>query len=363
MTLSYHDIPDWPRLRERYLAYWRNEVADSAIIAHVQNPIPSPPSPEPWMEADSEDKYLDPAKLFALKRWQRSTWHWHGDLFPYTQPAYGPNIFTGFCGGRPVFGAHTVWHEPVIASLDEAERIHFDPDNRWWRLHLETVAYFVEHCRGEIQLGMTDLGGPTDWISALMGTENFLIATIEQPDAMRAFALRLAEECCAAFDLLYPQLSRYNDGIVNWMPCWSDGPLATVQDDMAINFSPALYGKVFLPAVRCLAAHAPRAVLHWHDGCAAQLAPLLAVPEITLVQYGHDPNTGSFRAHLPAMRRIQAAGKRLFISCVAAEDAEFFLAHLDPRSLMMIIDTDSDDASARMLDDLPRWTARRLTEL
>ncbi|MEI6422965.1 MAG: hypothetical protein WCP55_12160, partial [Lentisphaerota bacterium] len=62
---------------------------------------------------------------------------------------------------------------------------------------------------------LPDFGGPADWISTFMGTENFLIAYIEEPDKMRDFALRLADECNEAFDITYDIISRANDGAHN----------------------------------------------------------------------------------------------------------------------------------------------------
>jgi len=154
-------------------------------------------------------------------------------------------------------------------------------------------------------------------------------------------------------------LSRF--WICYWMPCWSDRRMGTVQDDMAINFSPAMYREVFRPALREMAAHTEHTVLHWHDGCAHHLDALLEVDEIDLIQYGHDPNSPPFREGLANMRKIQAAGKRLFISCVEAEDVEFFIDRLDPRGLMMIINTANDAVSRRMIEKVREWTSRRLT--
>lgn len=361
----YSQIPDWPHLRERYLAFWNNEVRDDAVIAHIQNPNPNAPKtpPEPWMAEASERKCLDPEKLYAMKAWRRTAWNWHADLFKYEIPTYGPNTFAGFCGGKVVFGADTVWHEPVISSADEFDKLRFDPGIRYWKALLESLDYAVANLAGKVHLGLPDFGGPTDWISTLMGTENFLIACVETPEKVRDFSLRLAEECNRAFDIAYARIAPANDGSVNWMPVWHPGRMGTVQDDMAINFSPEMYAEIFLPALRRMAAHTEAAVLHWHDGCAHHLDALLQSEEIGLIQFGHDPNTGPFRAFLQPMRRIQAAGKKLFISCVEAEDAEFFIDSLDPRGLMMIINTADDEASRKMADDVRRWTARRLVGL
>lgn len=360
---AFSRIPDWPALRRRWTGYWNNEVPDNRILAHVQNPNPERPPPDPWMTRAGETDYLAPHRLYALAEWRQTGWNWHADLFRYKTPSYGPNLFIGFCGAPVRFGPDTVWHEPCLSSLDRSDAVHFDCDNRYWKAHLETVAWFAERCTGRELLGMTDFGGPADWISACMGTERFLVSSLEQPEAMREFALRLVREWREAWQTVTDLIAPRTDGYVNWMPVWSDGPMTTVQDDIAVNFSPELYADVFLPALREMAASAPRAVLHWHDGCRQHIDALLAAPEFSLIHYGHDPNTGPFPSRLPEMKQIQAAGKRLFISCVDAPDAEFFVRNLDPRGLMMIVNTASDDASRRMHERLGEWTARRLSEL
>jgi hypothetical protein len=360
---DYARIPDWAHLRERYLAAWEKRVLDDRIMAHIQNPTFGRPEPEPWMLEASADKYLDPAKLLKLTTWRRTAWHWQIDLFEYRVPSYGPNVFIGFCGAQPVFGENTVWHDPLISSLDEADKVHFDEDNRYWRAHLEALYYFSEHCAGDVQLAATDFGGPTDWIAAVMGTENFLMETIARPEEMRDFALRLVAECNQAYDLMYPIVTSRNDGICDWIPIWSDRPMGTVQDDMAINFSPAMYQEVFMPAIRLMAAHTEHTVLHWHDGAAQHLDNLLKVDEIDLVQFGHDPNSPPYLELLPLMQRIQAVGKVLFIGIVEAKDAESFLMNLDPRGLYMIIETTDDEATLRMEEKVRQLTRQRLDEL
>lgn len=355
---SFTRIPDWQNLRKRYGSVWINQ-GDGVVIAHIQNPNPNRPEPETWMVEASDEKYLNPEKFYKLSCWRRTSWNWHADLFQYVLASYGPNVFVGFCGGQPVFGADTVWHDPVINSLDEADKIHFDEDNYYWKIHLETVQYFSEKCAGQKLLGMTDFGGPADWISTLMGTEKFLFASIEEPEKMRNFALRLVQECSRAYDILYPMIISRNDGLVNWMPVWFDGRLGTIQDDMAINFSPEMYKEIFAPAMREQAAHTERTVLHWHDGCAHHLDTFLNIDEIDLIQYGHDPNTGPFRGKINDMKAIQSTGRALFISCIDACDAKFFIDNLKPSGLFMIIDTTSDEESKKMEENVNKWVEER----
>ena len=138
--------------------------------------------------------------------------------------------------------------------------------------------------------------------------------------------------------------------------------MGTVQDDMAINFSPAMYQEVFMPAIRLMAAHTEHTVLHWHDGAAQHLDNLLKVDEIDLVQFGHDPNSPPYLELLPLMQRIQTWA-RCFSSGSEKPRAENFLMNLDPRGLYMIIETTDDEATLRMEEKVRQLTLQRLDEL
>lgn len=363
--MKYSKIPNWEDLKKRYNAFWDENLKSNGIIAHIQNP--SPPEaqrePENWMIEASESKYLDPEKLYKMKAWRQSFWNWHADLFQYGMPSYGPNTFIGFCGGRVEFGKDTTWHEPSINSTDEFYKINFDTENRYWKALLESIEYHIEYLSQEEQLAMPDFGGPADWISSLLGTENFLLACIDEPDKIRDFALRLAEESNIAFNIVYGIMKEKNDGCSNWMPVWSPFKMPTLQDDVAVNISPEMYAEIFLPAQRAILSNGEKNVLHWHDASAHHIKWISREKKIDMVQFGHDPNTGNFRKQIEYMKTLQASGKKLFISCVEANDVEFFINNLDPMALMMIINTESDAESEIMESNVKKWTERRLEKI
>jgi len=346
---------DWTRLRDRYEAFWAGVVPpDGRVIAHVQHLNARPDAPPPWMRQPGEAKYLDPPKLLALKRWRAHLLCRLHDHFPRISPDFGPNMFAAFIGAKAVFGADTVWFEPVAPDLDQAERLHFEPDGRLYRTYLAALDYFLEHRRPDEWVTNTDSGGVGDWLAACMGTEPFLIATIQQPDRMRELALRLARECNQALEGAFERLQRQG-WWVNWMPVGSVEPYPTIQDDMAVNFSPELYRDVFGPALQEQARFRGRGLLHWHDASAHHVDTLAGLDGIQVIQYGHDPNTGPFRGQIDAMRALQAADKRLLLACVDPPDAAFFLENLDPAKLLLVVETSGQEESRRMSDFLAAW--------
>jgi hypothetical protein len=363
--VKFSRIPNWDKLRERYLAHWRHEVLDSMIIAHIQNPVVEEerPVPEDWMLNPGKQDYTDPERLYKLSEWRRTAYSHHTDLFRYKICGYGPNIFAGFCGAKVEFGKTTTWHEPVISSIDEADKIHFDPDGEYWKIYVDLYQYFVKKCRGTEHLGIPDFGGPGDWIAACVGTEAMLIECAMKPDAMRDFALRLAEESIQAYEILYGMMSKERDGDCNWLPIWSEKKLTSVQDDIAVNFSPEMYKEIFFPAIKKIAGHGERCSLHWHDGAAQHTDIICELEDVDHIQFGSDPSIPDFKSMLPSMQKIQNAGKCMMISCVKAEDAEFFIRNLDPGGLSMIIDVENDEEAKRMEENVVKWTAERLDSI
>ena len=229
---KYENIPNWPDIRERYLAFWNRKVLDNKPIVQIQNRNPAAPDETAGLNELSEADYIQPDRLFELQARRKSQWNWHADLFDYSSPS-------------------------VLSHNHLAQ----------WR-HLQLA------------------------------------------------------------------------------PVWSDKPLISFQDDLAINVSPGMYEDIFLPALRRIASHAEHSSLHWHDGARQHIDWIAGTKEIDLVQWGHDPASPPFRKALPDMRKIQESGKKLFISCVETNDVRFFLENLDPRGLIMIINTDSDEESA-----------------
>jgi len=362
--MTYARVPDWPAIRGRYTGFWECATPADRCLMQVQNLAAEKPPHEAWMDdpAFAERKYLDPDLFFRLVDARRGEWHWHGDLFQYRIPSFAPNSLAMYCGARVVFGA-TIWQGPVIERIEDADRVRFDPENRFWRNHLEAVDCFIERCRGREPLGMTDFGGPADWIGTLMGTSNLCLAVAENPDAVRDFALRLADVFRDLWDIVYARVAPHFDGTCNWLPMWGPGRLGVVQDDLSILFSPAVYREVFIPAIRRMASHFEKTLFHFHNGCIHQLDNLLAVPEISAIQFGMDPAMPPIVSYEAALRRTQEAGKGLFIGVLEPADVRPLIERLDPRNLLLLTTAPDDDTSRRLVADSTAWTQERVAAL
>ena len=63
-------------------------------------------------------------------------------------------------------------------------------------------------------------------------------------------------------------------------------------------------------------------------------------------------------AWIRLLRRIQAGGKLLVLSC-ASEEVETLLSALEPEGLLLSTHCDSEDEAKALLQNVTRWTARR----
>ncbi len=334
------------------------------MLMQVQN-LAREVSPEPrWMKDVSfqEKKYRDPALFFQLIDYRQSRWHWHGDLFAYRIPSYAANSLPIYLGSRVCFG-ESIWQEPVLKSIEESDRICFRCDYPFWREHLEAVGYFVERCRGVELLGMTDFGGPVDWLAAFLGPEQLCLETVRQPEKVQAFAFRLGQIFVEMWEEVYARIAPYFDGTCNWLPMWAEGRLAVLQDDLSILFSPQTYQEVFVPVLRKIASQFEKVLFHFHNGALHQLDNLVSIPEITVLHFGIDPNTGPITHYLPQLRKVQKAGKGLFVSVLEPEDVLPLIATLDPRNLLLLVTTADDEASKKLLANAREWTQQRIKQM
>ncbi|MCM8769237.1 MAG: hypothetical protein NC911_06125 [Candidatus Omnitrophica bacterium] len=361
---KYQKIPEWPQIRRRYSDFWKGTWPADRLLMQVQNLDKVPAVAPAWMadKAFLEKKYRNPDLFFKLIDYRRSLWQWHGDLFHYRIPSYAPNSLPLYLGSRVYFGT-SVWQEPLLKSIEESDKINFESSNTFWQEHLETVDYFIEKCQGIELLGMTDFGGPMDWLGCFLGPEQLCLDVRSHPEKVQSFANRLGEIFCQLWDIVYGKISSHFDGSCNWLPMWAEGRLAVLQDDLAILLSPEIYRDVFGPVIRKIARHFEKVLFHFHSGALHQLDNLISIPEIEVIHFGIDPNAYPITSYLPHLSRIQAAGKGLFISVLAPADVPALIKGLDPRRMLLLVTAPDEESSRKLLEDSVIWTQRRVNQM
>jgi len=212
------------------------------------------------------------------------------------------------------------------------------------------------------------LGKPTllpanDLLSMHMGTQQFLIALMDEPDWMAAAILQGAREQLRVRMELAERvrpIHRFWYGNAGWMPFWAPEPYAGTQSDVSCMLSPGQFERFVVPELTLYGESVGALWYHLDGGNARQHLPrLLALPTMRVMQYvptPEEPPNG--REHLALYRAIQAAGCIVHIQ-VPLEEVEPLVRALDPALLMLETAVATPDEGRELLAAAARWTAAR----
>ena len=306
--------PDWPEAKERLCRWWKDEQTDR-VVATVFAPrrgVTRRPArndvPAKWTDADTIFHNLD-ATL-------ESTFY-GGEAVPLHWVYLGPVPLSGYMGCEMVFRPDTVWHNARFTSWDEAALLAFDPANRWYQLMRELTRASVQRSRGRYLVSGQGYGCVSDVIADLWGSEALLFALREHPAAVHAAAQMLTRLSKQLYDETHALCTPHQEGSFDWLYLWAPGRMWTLQSDMCCMISPAHFREFVLPELREEAEHVDHAFYHLDGpGAIKHLDDLLSIKALAGIQWV--PGAGASRDPLDWLdlfRRVQAAGKKLYIFC------------------------------------------------
>jgi 5-methyltetrahydrofolate--homocysteine methyltransferase len=123
--------------------------------------------------------------------------------------------------------------------------------------------------------------------------------------------------------------------------------------------SPRMFEDLFLPYLEQQTRWVRRTVYHL-DGPNAirHLDLLMSLPELDGIQWVPGAGAPPMSAWIRLLRRVQAGGKLLVLSC-GPEEVETLLSALEPEGLLLSTHCDSDEEAVALLQNVTRWTARK----
>jgi hypothetical protein len=120
-----------------------------------------------------------------------------------------------------------------------------------------------------------------------------------------------------AFAILAP----YQEGNIDWLLLWAPGRYTSIQCDLCLMLSPAMFRDLCLEELRQECRALDYSIYHL-DGSGAwkHMDALLSIPELSAIQWNPEPAVSSDPlAFAPYLRRVLEAGKKLYLSCSPAQ--------------------------------------------
>ena len=307
--------PDFPAIARRYNAWWACACTDRPIFIGSANANPARPI----------TKRLEllhrPEEWFAAKLQDLRQTHRVGDALPHIRADFGPVLIGGFLGGTIEFGSDTTWTHPFINDdWSNAPDWQLRDDHPLLQRFRQLTELGAQDCAGRYLVCTPDLGGSADVLLNLRGSSALCLDVIEQPDRVRGAIEAIYPAWERAFAELYQIATAHNAGLIHWLGLWASRPYMIPACDFNFLIGPAEFEKICLPDIAKQAATAGRAVFHLDGpGAARHIDALLQVPELQAIQFVPGEGTPSALPWVPMFRKIQAAGRALYVVCPTDE--------------------------------------------
>lgn len=215
---------------------------------------------------------------------------------------------------------------PVLATganmksgeiLDRAGSINpvpFNPDNPWVLKYLQFIEVYTKAFGTRYPIAQSVLRGPSDLACALMGAEEATMALATEPREMQQLLEYVTGQLVEFLQLQLRHLPEFQDGyVIGQYEIWAPERAIRIQEDFSVMYSPQLYADFLKPLDERLVDVAAYNLIHLHASSLFLIDQFLSVPNIRAFQVTKDPGGTRLSDMIPALVKIQQAGKPLIV--------------------------------------------------
>ena len=351
MNLKYK--ADWSKSQERFTAFWEQEIVDRAVVLAM---APKEKSfPPGWCRILDEEAQSN-IETVAVKMEQLfDNLYFAGDAYPMWYPNLGPGVLTAFTGSRIFYDVNksTSWQEHSVLALEDYHP-QLQTDGLWAKT-LEINKFISRLAAGKFIAGICDLGTGADLISNVIGPEALCMEIMDNPEQIKRILKEFFEIWKTCYSALYKEFPEGN-GSCCWLQTWAPGTSYPLQNDFSCMVSEQTFRELFLEDLKSYCDWLEYPVYHL-DGANAtrHLSALLEIKNLRAIQWTAGAGAAALPAWIPMLRRIQEAGKGVFIY-VHPHELDIVIEGLRPEGIVLHVFADSAEIANRAVAKVARWS-------
>ena len=323
--------------------------------------------PEELKWKDMDDKYQDPQRIVDRYRYFCQTHAFLGESFPNLNIDFGPGSLASYLGSEIGFKEDTVWFNKCLDSWDGVPKLTFDPENKWFKKHLQLAKDCQALAGDDFYVDMPDLMENIDVLASLRGAQDILFDLLDEPEM-------IGERIQEVTDIYYEYYDRFYDVIKDEeggnaytvFQIWGPGTPVKLQCDFSAMMSPEDFRKYIQPSLRSQSENVDHVLYHL-DGPAAikHMDALMEIEGIDALQWtsGDAGPDGTLPDWDVIYDKAIAAGKSIWVKVYSGE-FEDWIRNVDrivnkygSHSLFLLFPEMSMEQAAYLLDYADRnWS-------
>lgn len=323
--------------------------------------------PEELKWKDMEDKYQNPQRIVDRYRYFCQTHAFLGESFPNLNIDFGPGSLASYLGSEIGFKEDTVWFNKCLDGWDGVPKLTFDPENKWFKKHLQLAKDCQALAGDDFYVDMPDLMENIDVLASLRGAQDILFDLLDEPEM-------IGERIQEVTDIYYEYYDRFYDVIKDEeggnaytvFQIWGPGRTVKLQCDFSAMMSPEDFRKYIQPSLRSQSENVDHVLYHL-DGPAAikHMDALMEIEGIDALQWtsGDAGQDGTLPDWDVIYDKAIAAGKSIWVKVYSGE-FEDWIRNVDrivnkygSHSLFLLFPEMSMEQAAYLLDYADRnWS-------
>ena len=272
---------------------------------------------------DMEDKYQNAERIVARYRYFCDTHAFLGESFPNLNIDFGPGSTAAYLGSDIGFKEDTVWFKKCLDGWDGVPKLTFDPENKWFKKHLQLAKDCRALAKDDFYVDMPDLMENIDVLASLRGAQDTLFDLLDEPEKVGKRIQEVTDVYYEYYDRFYDVIKDKDGGnAYTVFQIWGPGRTVKLQCDFSAMMSPEDFRKYIQPSLREQSEKVDHVLYHL-DGPAAikHMDALMEIDGIDALQWtsGDAGPDGTLPDWDVIYDKAIAAGKSIWVKVYSGE--------------------------------------------
>lgn len=307
MSLEF-PVERWPKIIEDAKKWWDGTLGRPLIQARLKKDVKTDfhffQSFYP-LDVPAE-KVIDDCEQYL------NSFEYLGDAFPHFFPNFGAGVIAAFLGAGLTNGENTVWFHPPHDNQIKDIHFEYNPENKWFLRVKNVISAGLERWNGNVQIGMTDLGGNLDILSTFRPGEKLLLDLYDCPEEVERLTWNSHEIWWRYFRDFENLTKGKNHGYSTWAMILSDKPHYMLQCDFCYMIGPDMFEKFVKPELKATCDKLENSFYHLDGpGQLVHLDSLLEIESLKGIQWIPGAGSPGITEWPNVFRKISDSGKKI----------------------------------------------------
>lgn len=306
---------DWVRIKENYDKWWNKELERPLIKATLQEDYDYQGNIPLLSQATCHRLDISAEDVIERIHVQLEQQEYLGDAFPMINfDCFGPGVVAAFLGADLDNSSGNVWFH--YNRHPELEDMYFEykKDNVWLNRIKDIYGAGIKKWKGNVLMGMPDLGGVMDVLATLRGSDNLLMDLYDEPEQVKRLSREIQDLWLAYYKELNEVLQPVNPGYTDWSGLYCSEPSYVVQCDFSYMIGPDMFREFVAKDLADLCGALSHSLYHMDGkGELAHLPQLIAIDSLDAIQWCPGEGVPRPMEWMDVYRQLRQSGKNMHI--------------------------------------------------